>query len=98
LSRGTPVAGLIVLGSLFHFKAVEGSALATNLNLREEGSHLAVEPVLAHAEEVGRIAEADEAGKEGSAAVARCASFVKRFGLFGGIHRRDRELFAKIRR
>jgi hypothetical protein len=79
LSRGTPVAGLIVLGSLFHFKAVEGSALATDLNLREEGSDLTVKAVLVHAEEVGRVAEADEAGEEGSAAVAWCASFVERF-------------------
>jgi hypothetical protein len=98
LSRGTSVAGLIVLGSLFHFKAVESASLGADLDLREEGSDLAVEPVLVHAEEIGRVAEADEAGEEGSAAVARCASFVKRFGLFGGIHCRDRELSAELRR
>jgi hypothetical protein len=79
LSRGTSVAGLIVLGRCFHFKAVEGSALATDLNLREEGSDLTVETVLVHAEEVGRVAETDEAGEKGSAAVARCASFVESF-------------------
>jgi hypothetical protein len=71
LSRGTPVAGLIVLGSLFHFKTVEGAALATDLNLREERPDFAVESVLVHAEEVGRVAEADEARKKRSAAVAR---------------------------
>jgi len=64
LSRGTPVAGLIVLGSGFHFKAVEGAPLAADLDLREEGSDLAVEPVLVHAKEVGCVAEADEAGEE----------------------------------
>jgi hypothetical protein len=77
LSRGTPVAGLIVLGGRLHFKAVEGAALGADLNLREEGSDLAVKPVLVHAEEVGRVAETDEAGEERSAAVARCASFGK---------------------
>jgi len=63
LSRGTPVAGLIVLGRCFHFKTVEGAALGPDLDLREEGSDLAVEPVLVHAEEVGGVAEADEAGE-----------------------------------
>jgi hypothetical protein len=64
LGRGTSVAGLIVLGGRFHFKAVEGSALAADLDLREEGSDFAVKTVLVHAEEVGGVAETDEAGEE----------------------------------
>ena len=70
MSRGTPVAGLIVLGSCFHFKAIEGTALSANANLGEERSHLAIEAVLVHAQEVGRIAEADETGHQGPATVA----------------------------
>jgi hypothetical protein len=74
LSRGTPVAGLIVLGRRFHFKAVEGTSLCADRNFREEGSDLAIESVLVHAEEVGGVAEADQAGEEGSAAVAAAAA------------------------
>jgi len=62
----------MVLGSLFHFKAVEGAALTPDLNFGEEWPDLAVEPILVHAEEVGRVAEADEAWQERAAAVARC--------------------------
>jgi hypothetical protein len=70
VSRGTPVAGLIVLGSCFHFKAIEGAALSSDANLGEERSHFAVEAVLVHAQEIGGIAQSDEARNQGGAAVA----------------------------
>ena len=67
----------MVVGPGVEVKAVEGDALRSDRDDSDVRTDFTVEPVLVHAEEVRRVAEADEAGEERSAAVARCASFVK---------------------
>jgi hypothetical protein len=71
VSHGTRVAAHIVLGSCFHFKAIESAALSADANLGEERPHLAVETVLVHTEEVRGIAEADETRNQSATAVAQ---------------------------
>jgi hypothetical protein len=51
LSRGTPVAGLIVLGSRFHFKPIEGALLFADPNLGELRPDFTIEAILVHAKE-----------------------------------------------
>jgi hypothetical protein len=60
VSRGTPVAALIVLGGGFHFKPIERAPLLADANLSQVRPDFVVEPVLVHAEEVRRVAQADE--------------------------------------
>jgi hypothetical protein len=61
LSHRDTVAALIFLGSGFHFKAIEGTALSADPDLGQMRTDLAIESVLVHAEEPRRIAQADEA-------------------------------------
>jgi hypothetical protein len=61
MSHRDTVAALIFLGGGFHFKAIEGAALAADPDLGQVRTNLAIEAILVHAEETGRIAQTDEA-------------------------------------
>ena len=61
MSHRDTVAALIFLGGGFHFKAIEGSALNANPDLRQAWTNLAIEAILVHAEETGRVAQTNEA-------------------------------------
>ena len=61
MSHRDTVAALIFLGSSFHFKAIEGAALGADPDLRQMRTHLAIEAILVHAEETGRVAQTDKA-------------------------------------
>ena len=61
MSHRDTVAALIFLGGGFHFKAIEGSTLDADPDLREARSNLAIEAILVHAEETGRVAQTDKA-------------------------------------
>jgi len=61
MSHRDTVAALILLGGGFHFKAIEGAALGADPDLRQVRTNLAIEAILVHAEETGRIAQTDEA-------------------------------------
>ena len=61
MSHRDTVAALIFLGGGFHFKAIEGAALGANPNLRQARTNFAIEAILVHAEEAGRVAQTDEA-------------------------------------
>jgi hypothetical protein len=61
MSHRDTVAALIFLGGGLHFKAIEGAALGADPDLGQVRTDLPVEPVLVHAKEAGRIAQADEA-------------------------------------
>src|ERR1700722_3241496 len=61
MSHRDTVAALIFLGGGFHFKAIEGAALDADQDLCKARTNLAIEAILVHTEEAGRIAQADEA-------------------------------------
>jgi hypothetical protein len=61
MSRGTPVAGLIVLGPGVEVNAVERNALRTYGNSGDPGAHFAVEAVFVHAQIARRVAQPQEA-------------------------------------
>jgi len=61
MSHRDTVAALIFLGGGFHFTAIEGAALDTDPDLRQARTNLAIEAILVHAEETGRVAQTDEA-------------------------------------
>ena len=61
MSHRDTVAALIFLGGGFHFKAIEGAALGADPDLGQVRSDLAVEAILVHTEETGRVAQADKA-------------------------------------
>jgi hypothetical protein len=61
MSHRDTVAALIFLGGGFHFKAIESAALHADTDLRQARTNLAIEAILVHAEETGRIAQTDEA-------------------------------------
>jgi hypothetical protein len=60
LSRGTPVAALIVVGPGIEVKAVESDPLGADRDHGQGGAHVAIEAVLVHAEIAGCIAESNE--------------------------------------
>ena len=61
MSHRDTVAALIFLGGGFHFKAIERATLDADPNLRQARTNLAIEAILVHAEETGRVAQTDEA-------------------------------------
>ena len=61
MSHRDTVAALIFLGGGFHFKAIEGATLDADPDLRQVRTDLAIEAILVHAEETGRVAQTDEA-------------------------------------
>jgi hypothetical protein len=61
MSHRDTVAALIFLGSGFHFKAIEGAALDADPDLGQARTYLAIEAILVHAEETGRVAQTDKA-------------------------------------
>ena len=61
MSHRDTVAALIFLGGGFHFKAIEGATLNANPDLSQARTNLAVEAILVHTEETGRVAQADKA-------------------------------------
>jgi hypothetical protein len=61
LSHRDTVAALIFLGGGFHFKAIESSTLDPDPNLRQVRANLAIEAILVHAKETGRVAQSDKA-------------------------------------
>jgi len=61
MSHRDTVAALIFLGGGFHFKAVEGAALGADPDFGQLRTDLAIEAILVHTEETGRIAQTDEA-------------------------------------
>ncbi len=79
---GTPVAGLIVLEPRVEFKPVEADTLLADGHLGEERPDLGVEPIAVHAEVTRRVAEADDAWRDG-----RCRAF-GRLGHCRGFRRR----------
>jgi hypothetical protein len=68
VGRGTSIAALIVVGSGFHFKPIEGAALPADPDLGEVRADLAVETVLVHAEEARCIAQPYETRHDGEGA------------------------------
>jgi hypothetical protein len=60
LSRGTPVAVLIVVRPSVEVNAVECDALRADRNQRDVRSHVAIESVFVHAQILRRIAQANE--------------------------------------
>src|ERR1700722_12190744 len=61
MSHRDTVAALIFLGGGFHFKAIEGAPLDADPDLCQARTNLAIEAILFHTAEAGRIAQADEA-------------------------------------
>ena len=61
MSHRDTVAALIFLGGGFHFKAIERTALGADPDLGQARTDLAIEAVLVHTEETGRVAQTDEA-------------------------------------
>jgi len=61
MSHRDTVAALIFLGGGFHFKAIERTALGADPDLGQARTDLAIEAVLVHTEETGRVAQADKA-------------------------------------
>src|ERR1700691_3169866 len=61
MSHRDTVAALIFLGGGFHFKAVEGAALDADPDLGQVRTNLAIEAILVHAKETGRVAQTDKA-------------------------------------
>jgi hypothetical protein len=61
MSHRDTVAALIFLGGGFHFKAIERAALGADPDLSQARTNLAIEAILVHTEETGRVAQADEA-------------------------------------
>jgi hypothetical protein len=61
MSHRDTVAALIFLGGGFHFKAIESAALCPDADLRQVRTNLAIEAILVHTEEAGRIAQTDKA-------------------------------------
>jgi len=61
MSHRDTVAALIFLGAGFHFKAIKGPALRADPDLGQVRTDLAIEAILVHAEEPGRIAQTDKA-------------------------------------
>jgi hypothetical protein len=61
MSHRDTVAALIFLGGGFHFKAIEGATLGADPNLGQVRTNLAIEAILVHAKEPGRVAQTDEA-------------------------------------
>src|ERR1700693_1983208 len=61
MSQRDTVAALIFLGGGFHFKAIEGATLGADPDLRQARTNLAVESILVHAEETGRVAQTNKA-------------------------------------
>jgi hypothetical protein len=61
MSHRDTVAALIFLGGGFHFKAIERAALGANPDLGQARTHLAIEAILVHTEEAGRVAQTDKA-------------------------------------
>ena len=45
----------------FHFKAIEGAAPRADPDLRQARTYLAIEAILVHGEETGRVAQTDKA-------------------------------------
>ena len=60
LSRGTPVAVLILVRPSVEVNAIECDALRADGNHRDVRTHVAIEAVLVHAEVLRRIAQANE--------------------------------------
>ena len=56
-----PVATLIVVCPAVKVKAIKGDSLHADAKLDECGTHLAIEAILVHAEETGRVAQTDKA-------------------------------------
>ena len=61
MSHRDTVAALIFLGGGFHFKAIERAALDADPDLGQARTNLAIEAILVHAEETGRVAQTDKA-------------------------------------
>ena len=61
MSHRDTVAALIFLGGGFHFKPIECATLYADPDLGQARTNLAIEAILIHAEETGRIAQTDEA-------------------------------------
>jgi hypothetical protein len=61
MSHRDTVAALIILGGGFHFKAIEGAALGADPDFRQVRTNLAIEAILVHTEEAGRVAQTDKA-------------------------------------
>ena len=67
MSHRDTVAALIFLGGGFHFKAIEGATLGSDPDLGQARTNLAIEAILVHAEETGRVAQADKSRRRGHA-------------------------------
>src|ERR1700722_3314027 len=65
MSHRDTVAALIFLGGGFHFKAIEGATLGSDPDLGQARTNLAIEAILVHAEETGRVAQPDKARGHG---------------------------------
>lgn len=74
LTRGTPVAGLMLLYPCVEFKTVERDALHPDRDHRKPRPDLGVEPVAVHAEVGGGVAQAQQAAISAQATAARRAS------------------------
>jgi hypothetical protein len=61
MSHRDTVAALIFLGGGFHFKAIECATLNADPDLGQVRTYLAIEAILVHAEETGRVAQTDKA-------------------------------------
>ena len=61
LSRGTPVAVLILVRPSVEVNAIECDSLRADGNHRDVRAHVTVEAVLVHAEILRSVAQADEA-------------------------------------
>jgi hypothetical protein len=57
-----PVAALIVVRPGIEVKAIEGNSLGADGDRRQARAHVAIEPILVHAEIPRGVAESDEAG------------------------------------
>jgi hypothetical protein len=58
LRRGTSVAALIFLGHRFHFKAIKGTTLLPDANLREARTNFLIEEIFVHPKEGWGVTEA----------------------------------------
>jgi hypothetical protein len=63
LSRGTPVAALIVIRPGIQINPIERDAAIANRNLCEDLPHFAIESTRIHAEIDRRVAQSNEAWK-----------------------------------
>jgi hypothetical protein len=60
MSRGTPVASLMVLGPCIEVKSVKGDPLSSDRDYSYVRAHIQVKAVFVHAEIIGSIPQSDE--------------------------------------